>query len=142
MAVMMVQSYKNLLTAPKGLFVLVKQIRRPKSQVRTEPMKMKKLTYEVLCNDSCLSCLVLEDNFRSDSFGLAVMHSFLERKVCGLYLLLVKLGTVLVTARHCCDLVTFLRKELCCLGAMTRKWASQTCYTLRRNTGRIKKNLI
>jgi len=32
-------------------------------------------------------------------------------------------------------------KRLCCLGAMTRRWAPQTRYTLRRNTTSIMKGL-
>ena len=32
---------------------------------------------------------------------------------------------------------TFLRKELCCPGAMSRQWAPQTRFTLRRNTARV-----
>ena len=28
-------------------------------------------------------------------------------------------------------------KELCCPGAMSRQWAPQTRFTLRRNTGRV-----
>ena len=32
---------------------------------------------------------------------------------------------------------TFLRKLLCFQGAMTWRWAPQTCYTLRRNTASI-----
>jgi len=39
------------------------------------------------------------------------------------------------TAQH-------LRKQLCCLGAMTRRWAPQTHYTLRRNTASIMKGLV
>ena len=34
-------------------------------------------------------------------------------------------------------LLTFLQKELCCPGAMTRRWASQIRYTLRSNTASI-----
>ena len=30
--------------------------------------------------------------------------------------------------------MTILRKELCCPGAMTLRWAPQTCHTLRRIT--------
>ena len=37
---------------------------------------------------------------------------------------------------------TFLLKNLCCPGAMMRKWAPPTCYTLRRNTASIMKDLI
>ena len=37
---------------------------------------------------------------------------------------------------------TFLRKELCCPGAMTRRWAPQTRYTLQRYTESIMKDLI
>ena len=32
---------------------------------------------------------------------------------------------------------TFLRKKLCCPGAMSRQWAPQTRFTLRRNTARV-----
>ena len=38
--------------------------------------------------------------------------------------------------------VTFLQKELCCPGAMTRGWAQHTRNTLRRNTTSIMKDLI
>ena len=37
---------------------------------------------------------------------------------------------------------TFLRKELCCPGAMTRRWAPPTRYTLRRYAASIIKDLI
>ena len=33
---------------------------------------------------------------------------------------------------------TFLRKQLCGLGAMSRRWAPQTPYTLRRSTSEYK----
>ena len=36
----------------------------------------------------------------------------------------------------------FFRKKLCCPDAMTRRWALQTRYTLRRNTGNVMKDLI
>ena len=51
----------------------------------------------------------------------------------------VKSDTVLPTARQRCDI---LRKELCCPGAMTRRWAPPTRYMLRRNTASIMKDLI
>ena len=35
-----------------------------------------------------------------------------------------------------------LRKELCCPGAMTRRWAPQTRYKLRRSTASIMKDFI
>ena len=35
--------------------------------------------------------------------------------------------------------MTILRKELCCPGAMTLRWAPQTCHTLRRITKYNKK---
>ena len=42
---------------------------------------------------------------------------------------------------QCCQRLataaTFLRKELCCPGATTRRWAPQTRYTLRRTTASI-----
>ena len=37
---------------------------------------------------------------------------------------------------------TFLRKELCCLGAMTPRWVPRTRYTLRRDAASIMKDLI
>ena len=37
---------------------------------------------------------------------------------------------------------TFLRKELCRPGAMMRRWAQPTRYTLRRNPASITKDLI
>ena len=37
---------------------------------------------------------------------------------------------------------TLLRKELCCLGAMTRRWAPPTRYTLWRNAASKIKDLI
>ena len=46
---------------------------------------------------------------------------------------------------QCCQRLataaTFLRKGLRCLGAMARRCAPQTRYTLRRNTARIMKDL-
>ena len=56
--------------------------------------------------------------------GQAVTRSSLEREVRGSNLWLVKSNTVLPT------------------GAMTRRWALQTRYTLRRNTASIMKDLI
>ena len=47
---------------------------------------------------------------------------------------------------QCCQRLataaTFLRKKLCCPGAMTRRWVSPTSYTLRRITASIMKDLI
>ena len=47
---------------------------------------------------------------------------------------------------ECCQQLataaTFLRKELCCTGAMTRRWGSQPRYTFRRNTTSIMKDMI
>ena len=47
---------------------------------------------------------------------------------------------------QCClrlaTVATFLRMELCCPGAMTRRWAPPTRYTFRRNTASIMKDLI
>ena len=49
-----------------------------------------------------------------------------------------KSNTVLLMVRHCCD---NLEKKLCCLDAMTRKWAVQTRYMLWRYTASIIKDL-
>ena len=70
--------------------------------------------------------------------GWAVTRSSLEREVWGSKLGPVKSDTVLPTARHRCDISS---KELCCLGAMTRRWAPPTCYTLRPITASIMKDL-
>ena len=47
---------------------------------------------------------------------------------------------------QCCQrlatVATLLRIELCCPGAMTRRWAPPTRYTLRRITASIMKDLI
>ena len=47
---------------------------------------------------------------------------------------------------QCCQRLataaTFLRKELCCPGAMTQRWAPPTRYTLRRIRASIMKDLI
>ena len=47
---------------------------------------------------------------------------------------------------QCCQRLTtaatFLRKELCCLGAMTWRWAPLTRYTFQRIIARIMKDLI
>ena len=47
---------------------------------------------------------------------------------------------------QCCQrlaaALTFFRKELCCPGAMTRRLAPKTPYTLWRNTASIIKDLI
>ena len=96
--------------------------------------------------------------------GRAVTRSSLEREVRGSNLGPVKSDAVLSAARHRCNIsskgavlpgrndaemgpanslhasataATFLRKELCCPGAMTRRWAPQTRYTLRRTTASI-----
>ena len=49
---------------------------------------------------------------------------------------------VLSSSRNSVVLYPFLRKELCCPGAMTRRWAPPTRYTLRRNPASIMKDLI
>ena len=47
---------------------------------------------------------------------------------------------------QCCQWLAyaaiFLRRKLCCPGAMTRRWAPSTRFTLRRNTTSIMKDLI
>jgi len=50
-----------------------------------------------------------------------------------------KYYTALPTVRHRFNIYA---GYLCCLGAMTQKWAPQTRYTLRRNTASIMKGLI
>ena len=71
--------------------------------------------------------------------GQAVTCLSLEREVLGS-----NLGRSNRT--QCCQglatAATLLRKKLCCPGAMTRRWASQTRYTLRRNSASIIKDLI
>ena len=49
-----------------------------------------------------------------------------------------QLGVVLLTSRHYCD---FSFKAVLPAGAMTRRWAPQTRYTLQRNTASIIKDL-
>ena len=77
--------------------------------------------------------------FNNCPAGRAVTRSSLEREVRGSNFGPVKSDTVLPTARHRCDISCF---KLCYPGAMTRKWASQTRCTLRRNAAIIKKHLI
>ena len=69
--------------------------------------------------------------------GRTITRSSLERKVWASNLELVKSDTVLPTVRHRCD-----TSELCYSGAMTRRWAPETRYTLRRNTASIMKDFI
>ena len=45
-------------------------------------------------------------------------------------------------AKRLATAATFLRKELRCPGAMTRRWASPSRYTLWGNTASIMKDLI
>ena len=78
-------------------------------------------------------------NYHNRPAGKAVTPSSMVRDVWGSYP-----GTVRLT--QCCQLLitaaTFLRKELCCSGVMTRSWAPQTRYTLRHNTASITKDLV
>ena len=71
--------------------------------------------------------------------GRAATHSSLEREVWGS-------NPGRSNPTQCCQQLataaTFLRKELCYPGAMTRRWAPPTRYTLRRNTASIMKDLI
>ena len=69
----------------------------------------------------------------------AVTRLSLEREVRGSNLESVKSDTVLPTARHRCDISS---KEAVLPGAMTRRWAQLTRYTLWRNTMSIMKDLI
>ena len=50
-----------------------------------------------------------------------------------------KIDTVLPTVRHRCDISS---KGAVLTGAMTRRWALKTRYTLQRNTERTMKGLI
>ena len=70
--------------------------------------------------------------------GRAVTRSFLEREVAGSNLGPVKSDTVLPTARHRCDISS---KGAVLPGAMTRRWAPSTRYTLWRNPASIMKDL-
>ena len=54
--------------------------------------------------------------------------------------LAVKSDTVLSTIRHRCDISS--KGVVLPAGAMTRRWAPQTRYTLRRNTASTMKHLI
>ena len=68
--------------------------------------------------------------------GRAVTRSSLEQEVKS------RVGQITRCCQRLATLATFLRKEQCCLGAMTRRWAPQTHYMLQCNTTSIKKNLI
>ena len=70
--------------------------------------------------------------------GRAVTCLSLEREVWDYNLGPVKLNTVQYCQRLA-TVATFLWKGLCFVGAMTRRWAPSTCYTLRRNTATITK---
>ena len=72
--------------------------------------------------------------------GRAVTRSSQERQALGSNLAPVKSGTVLATPRHCCNISS--KGTVFPAGAMTRRWARQTRYTLRRNTASITKDLI
>ena len=75
-------------------------------------------------------------------FGRAVTRSSLEREVRGTTLGHVKSDAVLPTACHRSKIVSKAVLPPCCHGAMTRRWARQTCYTLWRNTTSRMKNLV
>ena len=71
--------------------------------------------------------------------GQAVTRMSLEREVWVQILEPVKYDTVLPRLSIA---ATFLRKELCYPGPMTRRWAPQIRYALRRKTASIIKDLI
>ena len=71
--------------------------------------------------------------------GQAVTCLSLEREVLGSNLWPVKSDTVLPRARHRCDISS---NGAVLPGAMTRRWAPPTRYTLRRITASIMKDLI
>jgi len=48
-----------------------------------------------------------------------------------------KAGQILHSVANGSPSLQHLRKQLCYIGAMTRSWAPQTSYTLRRNTASI-----
>ena len=62
--------------------------------------------------------------------GRAATWSSLEREAC---------GSVLPTARHRCDISS--KEVALSAGAMTRRWAPPTRYTLRHNTASLPNNL-
>ena len=70
----------------------------------------------------------------------AVTRSSLEREVLGSILRPVKSDILLLTARHRSDISS--KEAVLHTGAMTRRWAPQTRYTLRRSTASIMKDLI
>ena len=72
--------------------------------------------------------------------GRAVIRSSLVREVWGSNFGPVKSDTVLPTARHRCDIIS--KGAVLLKGAVTRKWTPQACYTLRRITASIIKDLI
>jgi len=51
-------------------------------------------------------------------------------------------GQTLHSIANGSPLLQHLRKLLCCLGAVTWRWAPQTRYMLRRNTASIMKGLV
>ena len=72
--------------------------------------------------------------------GRAVTRSSLERMVWGSNLEPVKSDTVLPTTRHRSSIAS--NGAVLPARAMTRKWAPQTRYALRRNTASTMKDFI
>jgi len=54
----------------------------------------------------------------------------------------IKIGQILHSVANSSPPLQHLRKWLCCLGAMTRRWIPQTRYTNRRNPASIMRGLI
>ena len=86
---------------------------------------------------------VLDLSFWFKIFGYQLVDrtltsSYLEQEVCGSNPEPVKSGTVFP---RLATVATF-QTNLCCQGAMTRRWAPQTRYTLRRITASIIQELI
>ena len=53
-----------------------------------------------------------------------------------------QIGPSVATCQRLATAAVFLRKELCCPGAMTQKWDPPARYTLQRNRASIMKYLI
>ena len=74
------------------------------------------------------------------------MYFLAKNTEFALYVYLNYFDNQVLDQTQCCQWLAtaaaFLRKELCCLGAMMRRWAPPTRYMPRRITASIMKDMI
>jgi len=79
---------------------------------------------------------ILEDHF----IVLTILYSKRRPRVGRSRVRIPKAGQILHSVAI--GSLQHLRRLLCCLGGMTRRWAPPTRYTLRRNTANVMKGLV